>query len=99
MWTRSQPVVLGLPENPYPGRDGITTWNASSALPPKAVGSVSGPTRLSSSMTDPGQPCVMISGRAPSWFDLTWMKWMSRPSISVMNCGRAFSLSSTLPKS
>ena len=29
-------------------------------------GVVSGPTRLSSSMTDPGQPWVMISGNAPS---------------------------------
>ena len=30
-----------------------------------------------SSMTDPGQPCVMISGNACSCRDLTWMKWMS----------------------
>jgi hypothetical protein len=42
----------------------------------------------------------MISkGSAFSWRDLTWMKWMSRPSISVMNCGRALSLASSLPKS
>ena len=26
--------------------------------------------------------------------DLTWMKWMSRPSISVWNWGTAFSLAS-----
>ena len=26
----------------------------------------------------------------------TWMKWMSSPSISVMNCGSAFSFASTL---
>src|SRR2546427_391392 len=30
----SQPVVVGLPETPYPGIDGITTWKASDALPP-----------------------------------------------------------------
>ena len=42
-------------------------------------------------MTEPGQPCVMISGNAFSCRDLTWMKWMSTPSISVVNCGSAFS--------
>src|SRR5262245_59103486 len=36
----------------------------------------------------------MISGRAPSCRDRTWMKWMSTPSISVLNCGSAFSLAS-----
>ena len=41
------------------------------------VGSVSGPTVSNSSMTEPGQPCVMISGSAFSCGDLTWMKWMS----------------------
>jgi hypothetical protein len=45
-------------------------------------------------MTEPGQPCVMSSGNALSWGDLTWMKWMSTPSISVVNCGSAFSLAS-----
>jgi hypothetical protein len=47
-------------------------------------------------MTEPGQPWLMISGSAFSWRDLTWMKWISTPSISVMNCGKAFSLSSSL---
>ena len=36
----------------------------------------------------------MISGNAFSWRDLTWMKWISSPSISVTNCGRALSLAS-----
>ena len=35
-------MLAGLPENPYPGSDGITRWNASAARPPRAVGSVSG---------------------------------------------------------
>ena len=50
-------------------------------------------------MTEPGQPCVMISGSAFSCRDLTWMKWMSTPSISVVNCGSAFSLASHLRQS
>ena len=36
---------------------------------------------LSSSNTEPGQPCVMISGRALGCRERTWMKWMSTPSI------------------
>ena len=45
-------------------------------------------------MTEPGQPCVMISGNASACSDFTWMKWMSSPSISVLNCGSAFSFAS-----
>jgi hypothetical protein len=41
----------------------------------------------------------MISGIAFSCGDLTWMKWMSSPSISVVNCGSAFSSASTLRQS
>ena len=68
-------------------------------MPPCAVGSVSGPTVSSSSMTEPGQPCVMISGNAFSCRDLTWMKWISTPSISVVNCGSAFSVASHVRQS
>ena len=50
-------------------------------------------------MTEPGQPCVMISGIAFSCGDFTWTKWMSTPSISVVNCGSAFSLASHLRQS
>jgi hypothetical protein len=50
-------------------------------------------------MTEPGQPWVMISGNASAWGDFTWMKWISTPSISVVNCGSAFSLASTLRQS
>jgi hypothetical protein len=53
----------------------------------------------SSSMTEPGQPCVMISGNASSCSERTWMKWISTPSMVVVNCGSAFSLASSLPKS
>ena len=55
---------------------------------------MSGPTVSSSSMTEPGQPCVMISGSAFSCRDLTWMKSMPTPSISVVNCASEFSLAS-----
>ena len=50
-------------------------------------------------MTEPGQPWVMISGSASSCGERTWMKWMSTPSISVMNCGSAFSRASHLRQS
>ena len=46
------------------------------------------------SMIEPGQPCVTISGSASSCRERTWMKWMSSPSISVTNCGRALSFAS-----
>ena len=62
----SQPVSLGLPEKPWPGSDGITTWNASAASPPCAVGLVSGSMILSCSMIEPGQPWVTMSGSASS---------------------------------
>ena len=45
-------------------------------------------------MTEPGHPCVMTSGSAPSYSERTWMKWISTPSILVVNCGSAFSLAS-----
>ena len=50
-------------------------------------------------MTEPGQPCVMISGIAFLCRDFTWMKWTSIPSISVLNCGVAFSFASHLRQS
>jgi hypothetical protein len=72
----------------------MTTSNASSALPPCAVGSVSGPMTSSISTIEPGQPCVMITGRAFACSERTWMKWTSTPSISVVNCGSALSFAS-----
>ena len=54
---------------------------------------------FSCSMIEPGQPCVTIIGNASSCFERTWMKWMSTPSISVMNCGSALSRASTLRQS
>ena len=69
-----QPVLLGLPEYPWPGIDGITTSKASAALPPWAVGLVSGSMICSSSMTEPGHPWVTMSGSAFSWDERTWMK-------------------------
>ena len=95
----SQPVVVGLAENPWPGSDGITRWNASSALAPCAVGLVSGSMIFSCSMIEPGHPCVTMSGSASSCWERTWMKWMSNPSISVMKFGRALSFASHLRQS
>ena len=39
----AQPGCVTGVENPKPGSDGTTTWNASSARPPCASGSTSGP--------------------------------------------------------
>jgi hypothetical protein len=50
-------------------------------------------------MTEPGQPWVMISGSAFACRDRTWIKWMSTPSISVVNCGSALSFASHLRQS
>jgi len=36
----------------------------------------------------------MINGSASACGDRTWTKWMSTPSISVTNCGSAFSFAS-----
>ena len=41
-------------------------------------------------LTDP----TAHGGSASSCGERTWRKWMSSPSISAMNCGRAFSLAS-----
>ena len=51
------------------------------------------------SNTEPGHPCVMISGSAFGWGERTWMKWMSTPSILVLNCGKAFSFVSAFRQS
>ncbi|MGW7265900.1 hypothetical protein [Streptomyces sp. NPDC054842] len=40
---------------------------------------------FSSSMIEPGQPCVMSSGMASAWDERMCANWMSSPSISVMN--------------
>jgi hypothetical protein len=43
---------------------GMTTWKASDALPPCAVGSVSRSTIFSCSMNEPGHPWLTMSGSA-----------------------------------
>ncbi len=75
------------PENPNPGIDGITRWNASRGSAWWDAGSVSGPMMSRNSATEPGQPCVRMSGSAPGSADLTCRKWMFWPSIVVVNWG------------
>ena len=82
----SHPRVRGGSENPWPGREGTTTWQASSARPPNAVGSVSRGMTSRNSTTDPGQPWVSSSGKASGWGDRTWRKWIDWPSITVRYC-------------
>ena len=43
---------------------------------------------LWNSTIEPGQPCVITSGSAPSSGERACTKWMSTPSISVRNCGK-----------
>ncbi len=66
MRSMPQPVVVGLAEKPKPGRDGQTTWKASAGSPPYFTGSTSGSITLWNSTIEPGQPWVMINGRAPA---------------------------------
>ena len=37
------------------------------------------------SAIEPGQPCVTASGSAFGLLERWWMKWMSRPSMLVVN--------------
>ena len=67
------PASAGFPLQPYPGREGITRGNASSAEPPCAVGLVSGPITPMNSATEPGQPCVSTIGVASSCGERTCM--------------------------
>ena len=62
--------------------------------PPKAAGSVSGPMMFMNSTTEPGQPCVMISGRASGEAERTCKKCTRCPSIAVVNWSNAFSRAS-----
>ena len=94
MRSTPQPVRVGLAEKPKPGSDGQTTWKASAALPPCAVGSVSGPMTLWNSTTEPGQPWVNTSGIASACGERTWMKCSAKPSISVVNWAKRFSRAS-----
>ena len=55
--------------------------------------------RITLNIPGPVTRIVMTSGKASSFGDSTWMKWISIPSISVVNCGSALSRSSSLPKS
>jgi hypothetical protein len=61
-----EPVLCGLSENPNPGSEGTITWKASLALPPWAMGAVSGPITFENLRTEPGQSRVSISGNARS---------------------------------
>jgi hypothetical protein len=56
----SHPASAVGPENPKPAREGATTWKASAGSPPRARGSVSGPSRSGNSTTEPGQPVGQV---------------------------------------
>ncbi|MNT98253.1 hypothetical protein D3C72_2407990 [compost metagenome] len=54
---------------------------------------------FSCSTTEPGHPCVMMTGKAFACLERTWMKWMSTPSIVVTKWGKALNLASNLRQS
>src|SRR6516162_3408251 len=85
------PVYVGSRHLQNPGSDGTTTSNESAASPSNETGSVSEPISFRNSKIEPGHPCVSISGIALGFLDLTWMKWMSSPSIPVRNWGKRLS--------
>ena len=92
-----KPVAVGLPENPKPGSDGATTWNASAASPPNRVGSVSGSITLWNSTIEPGQPCEINSGIASACGDRTWTKCTPgsvRPSTAIVYWSKRFNAAS-----
>ena len=72
IFSTPHPVRVGLPEKPYPGSDGQTTWKASSAR--RDGGFVSGSITLWNSTIEPGQPWVITNGKASSCGDRWWMK-------------------------
>lgn len=74
----------------------MTRWKASEALPAVGGGVDQRVDDLHCSTIEPGHPCVTMSGNAFSCFDRMWRKWMSNPSIVVVNCGTAFSFVSNL---
>jgi len=90
----SQPGSRVGPENPKPGNEGITRWKASAGSPPCERGSVSGPITSRNSTTEPGQPWLRISGKAPGSGERTCKKWTFCPSMVVANCGNSFSSAS-----
>ena len=66
------------------------TWKASAGSPPWAAGSASGSMTLWNSTTEPGQPWVISKGRASGDGLGWWMKWMSKPSMVVLNWAKRF---------
>ena len=54
---------------------------------------------LTKLMVTPTPRSALITGKAFACFERTRMKWMSTPSMLVMNCGRAFSRASTFRQS
>src|SRR6266511_1172718 len=88
-WT-FQPGELSGVEKPNPGGDGMTTWKASSARPPCAAGSTSGPIIRVNSTNELGQPWSRRRGVASCTDERTWTKWIVWRSIDVVNWGNVF---------
>src|SRR5262245_15178662 len=46
------------------------------------------------STMEPGQPCMMSSGKASAWLERAWMKWIDWPSMRVRKCASSLSRAS-----
>src|SRR5262249_22180634 len=69
------------PENPKPGIEGITRWNASTGSPPCVRGFVSASMTFRNYTIEPGQPWVRMSRRAPGLGERTWRKCLCGDSV------------------
>ena len=78
-------------ENPYPGSEATTTWNASSARPPFAAGSASNCARLRCSVNELGQPWVSTIGSGCGPWPRTWTKCTRNPSTQARKWAKRLS--------
>ena len=71
-------------EKMKPGRDGTTTWKET-GLPVDVFAFCVRYLMIgANARKEPGQPWLMMSGMASGSDDLSWMKWIVRPSMSAV---------------
>src|SRR5215813_5178408 len=82
-----QPTSGVGPDQPNPGREGITRSKAIPGSRPWRRGSLSGPITSRYSATEPGQPWLSTSGSGSGSGERTCKKCTLVPSMIVVNCG------------
>jgi hypothetical protein len=86
----------GAEGNAKPGREGIITSNATAVPSERVEFFVRFVTMGRNSRKEPGQPWKRTSGIAPGMLDLSWIKWISSPSIVVLNWSKLYAQVSQL---